>query len=643
VSLAGAPLPAAMSAAPAAAVAVQTVAPVAPAASAAGARQLVSTEYLTHYHDAAPAPEGEIGLPLRLPVRSAIGGRALPGSSWFRLRADFDPDRDSNFSIYVPRVSPNATVYLNGSRVGASEDFDDPSADTWNYPLRLGLPSALMRRGENQFLIEVRYNPYSERVGLSRVWVGPEGQLSARYHRRLWLQVNGVEVVSLLVGVIGLFALVLWLRRRSEVVFGLFALSCAIWIFRNTQFIVIHSFGPYFRYSALTDGALFWLVAVLFRFCCRLLERPLPVIERTMFVLAFLVTVAIWAGGPEHEGITSAAGYALLVPPSVALVIYLSMIAFTGRTVEQLLLWLAAVVTSASGAYDLMVLLGKVPWPGIYVMPYSALFFAVTLGWALADRFVLAHSRYERLNRELDTRVRAREQELEVHYQRATELEREQAIASERERILRDMHDGMGLHLISSMRLVESSDLSRAQVSALLVEAMDELRIAIDSAKPTGRDLLVMLGNLRYRLEPRLQAAGLALHWDIGNVARLDTLTANQVVEITRIVQEAFTNVLKHASASELHLRVDAPPGEPLELSIEDNGRGFDAREAQLGEGVRNMRSRANRIGAQLAIDSQPGRTRVVLRIGAAGEGASLERRASAERRASPERRMKPD
>src|SRR5271167_3975429 len=76
-------------------------------------------------------------------------------------------------------------------------------------------------------------------------------------------------------------------------------------------------------------------------------------------------------------------------------------------------------------------------------------------------------------------------------------LERDQATAVERDRILRDMHDGLGLQLISSLRLVEKHELSREQTAALLVEAMDEMRIAIDSVKPTGQDLLVMLGNLR--------------------------------------------------------------------------------------------------------------------------------------------------
>jgi signal transduction histidine kinase len=585
------------------------------AAPAAAAVQLPSAEYLDSYHGSSLPAEVERGRTVRLPARAATGASLPKGSNWFRLSTDLDAGRDSNFSIYIPRVSPNATVYLNGSRLGASEGGGDPGVDTWNYPLLLAVPSALMRGGTNHILIEIRNNGTADHIGLSNVWVGPEGELKRRFERRLWVQVNGIEVVSLLVGVIGLFALVLWLRRRSEVVFGLFALACGIWIFRNTQFFVVHTLGPYFEFSALTDAALFWLVAVLFRFCCRLLERPLPLLERVMFVLAFLVTLGTWAGGERYESSISAVGYALLVPPSAVFLVYLSVLAITGRTVERSLRWLAAVVSCTTGAYDLAVLLGKVPWPGIYLMPYSALFFAVTLGWALTDRFVLAHSRYERLNRELDTRVRARERELEVHYQRAAELERERVIASERERILRDMHDGMGLQLISSMRMVERSELSRAQMSALLTETMDELRIAIDSAKPTGRDLLVMLGNLRYRLEPRLQAAGLMLHWEVGNVAGLERLTAAQVVEITRIVQEAFGNVLKHANASELQLRIGCEPGRWLVLTIEDNGRGFDTAAAYLGEGLHNMRARAQRIGGQLTIRSQPGVTQVLLEV----------------------------
>jgi signal transduction histidine kinase len=86
-------------------------------------------------------------------------------------------------------------------------------------------------------------------------------------------------------------------------------------------------------------------------------------------------------------------------------------------------------------------------------LPYSALSYAVTVGWALIDRFVKSHNEYEQLNAALEARVKERETTLAVHYARAAELEREQAVAAERERILRDMHDGLGSHLISARRL----------------------------------------------------------------------------------------------------------------------------------------------------------------------------------------------
>jgi signal transduction histidine kinase len=192
-------------------------------------------------------------------------------------------------------------------------------------------------------------------------------------------------------------------------------------------------------------------------------------------------------------------------------------------------------------------------------------------------------------------------------------LERDQTIAAERERILRDMHDGLGLQLISSLRLVEKGNLSRDQTKELLEEAIDEMRIAIDSAKPTGSDLLVMLGNLRYRLEPRLASAGIVLEWAIGDNANPDFLTSAQVTELTRIVQEAFANAIKHSGASRMRLSVDCPATHRLSLVIEDNGHGFDVQAASRGEGLQSIRKRAARIGAELLMESSAGRTAITI------------------------------
>jgi signal transduction histidine kinase len=244
---------------------------------------------------------------------------------------------------------------------------------------------------------------------------------------------------------------------------------------------------------------------------------------------------------------------------------------------------------------------------------YSAPFYSITVGWLLIDRFVRTHAAYEGLNAELEARLRAREKELALRYTQMATLERDQATALERDRILRDMHDGLGLQLISSLRLVEKHELSREQTAALLVEAMDEMRIAIDSVKPTGQDLLVMLGNLRYRLEPRLASAGISLHWEIGETTGIGQLASHQVTGVTRIVQEAFTNAMKHSRATQMRLSVSTSVERGVQVSIADNGRGFDTAAQHRGEGLKSIRKRAATIGARLDVRSRPGETCIVI------------------------------
>jgi hypothetical protein len=194
-------------------------------------------------------------------------------------------------------------------------------------------------------------------------------------------------------------------------------------------------------------------------------------------------------------------------------------------------------------------------------------------------------------------------------------LERESAVALERERFVRDMHDGLGLQLISSARLLEKEELTKPEVAELFTEALDELRIAIESVRPTAGDLLEMLGNLRYRLEPRLKAAGITLHWDIGQLQGLDKFSPSAVSELTRIVQEAIANAMKHAEASLLQLHIAQSQPSALTICIADNGRGFDSSQPVNGLGLKSMRHRAQRIGADLEVQSRPGRTAVIVTV----------------------------
>jgi signal transduction histidine kinase len=239
----------------------------------------------------------------------------------------------------------------------------------------------------------------------------------------------------------------------------------------------------------------------------------------------------------------------------------------------------------------------------------------VVMGWILTRRFVRSLNETDALNVHLEERVVERHAELEREHSKLQALTREQAIGQERERIIADMHDGLGARLISTLGKVEQGDATAQQVATALRDCIDDLRLAIDSLQPTDDDLLSVLGNLRYRLENRLRTHGIALDWQVRDVPKLTCLTPRNVLHLLRILQEAFTNVVKHAQAR--HIRVaTAVDAERVKIDVVDDGRGFDVDQAEgagKGQGLAKMRGRAKTIGGDLLVMPTPAGTTLSL------------------------------
>ncbi|HEX5094175.1 MAG TPA: ATP-binding protein, partial [Burkholderiales bacterium] len=144
--------------------------------------------------------------------------------------------------------------------------------------------------------------------------------------------------------------------------------------------------------------------------------------------------------------------------------------------------------------------------------------------------------------------------------------------------------------------------------------AVDDMRLAIDTLSPGREGLLEALGNLRYRLEPRFRAAGIALHFDRRDLPEQLDVAAEHGLQILRVLQESLTNVLKHARAREVRvsLSVTRDPARFV-LAVADDGGGFDLASTGAGRGLSGMRRRAAQIGANLDIASDARGTRVSL------------------------------
>jgi signal transduction histidine kinase len=196
----------------------------------------------------------------------------------------------------------------------------------------------------------------------------------------------------------------------------------------------------------------------------------------------------------------------------------------------------------------------------------------------------------------------------------ALALESERSRLAERERLLADMHDGLGSQLASARIRFERGSLTTQQAGDVLQECVSDLHLLVDTLRGSGDDLGAALSDLRYRLDQRVSGTGLRLTWSIA-LDEAPPQPSAVVLNLLRVVQEAITNALKHSGATELRISADFAPREGIQLVVEDNGCGIPA-EHPRGRGLANMQRRATEVGARLTIGARDGGgTRVSIQL----------------------------
>jgi signal transduction histidine kinase len=203
------------------------------------------------------------------------------------------------------------------------------------------------------------------------------------------------------------------------------------------------------------------------------------------------------------------------------------------------------------------------------------------------------------------------------------------AILEERDRLAREMHDHLAqalgyLNLKTSItgELLSDGQLDQAQASLLELQEVSkqsytDVREAIFNLRTATSSGLSLLPALREYL------AEYRTHYGVDARLVIDEdpaqFSPDVDIQILRIIQEALTNVRKHAGASRAWVHFEGT-GDRTRIIVEDDGGGFDLAlvtgEGQRYFGLQIMRERATSVGGSLELDSQPGKgTRVVIRV----------------------------
>ncbi|WP_428420788.1 sensor histidine kinase [Methylibium sp.] len=447
--------------------------------------------------------------------------------------------------------------------------------------------------------------------------------------------------------VMGALALLLaWRAQRPA--YACFGAASLLWAARQCGWqndLALAGSGWAPLAAIVFNASLAWIAALAGLYALATVGRNTPRVRRALLAWAALA----FALGAAAVLLDVPALNTLLRIGSLAVVA--GLLALLCRTAWQERTT-AAVLLSAATALGLAVGVGVlwVPDAAAWSHPAALLLLAV-VAWLLVDEFTCSHTALQSLNRELQDRVAQKERELQLAFEGTRQREHQQAVLAERDRILREMHDGLGGRLVAAMALTSqverqslpppggeprSVDEPLRDLKLTLDDCLVELRLALDSLETDQRPLIEALAELRFRVEPSLRAAGVRLVWQVDDAASEVELPAAETLHVLRIVREALTNVIKHAHATVVWLRLEARGAQRLVLAVIDNGLQQRMSEAQVemplfvppslvhgGRGLANMQRRAAALSARLDSGPHPEGWAVTLELPVPGTAAA--------------------
>ncbi|MFT3857596.1 MAG: sensor histidine kinase [Aquabacterium sp.] len=556
------------------------------------------------------------------PEATAVHGHE-PGlfQAWFKVsyRVPADLPAEEALLIYVPRVMGGAwQMLVDGEAV--ANNLDDWRM-TWNKPLAVRLDPSRVRPGH---MLDIRIGVIRRSTygaSIAPIVVGPATAVAPDLATRTLLQITMPQASNVVLLLMGGFFLAFWLARPVERAHLLLALASIAWCVCNLQYTLHRPEDPTLAawYASIVNMAISWVMWLVYRFVLQIDERHrIRWLEAALPWYVLLMTVVAMPLWPHADDIGVL--YQLVnafVGMGITLIITRQAWR-QGGLIELRAISAALIVTMTVGCHDVALLAQLVTPESIYLLPYGTLLLFASLLFAVQRRYVGAINQTEQLSASLAERLAAREAELQSKQARLIAVEREQALLLERQRLMRDMHDGLGSALMSSLVLVEQGRLQAKDVANVLRECVDDLRLVIDSLEPVGHDLVALLATLRYRLGKRLEHAGLTLEWKVQDLPVLPWLDPSHALQVLRILQETLTNVLKHADARRVRIEtmLVQKSGLPDQVCvhIEDDGKGFDMSAPPTGRGLRYLKQRAQKLNGDLDIRSHAGEgTRVTL------------------------------
>ena len=268
--------------------------------------------------------------------------------------------------------------------------------------------------------------------------------------------------------------------------------------------------------------------------------------------------------------------------------------------------WLLS-VTAAEGAGFVIVMAALTSWDNS--LQASILFFPAVIFVIIFSEITLREQRARSQVERLATALNAANAKLREYAAQVEEL----ATTKERNRLAREIHDGLGHYLTAINMQIEAAraviDTDRAhtldalgKAQALTKEGLTEVRRSVAALRASpieNRPLREALG----KMVAECRASGIVAELIVTGTPR--PLTPQIELALYRVVEESLTNVRKHAHAARVDLGIDYRASDCVRLTVHDNGVGAD--DPSGGFGLLGIRERVQLLGGTVRIDTATG------------------------------------
>lgn len=529
--------------------------------------------------------------------------------------------------------------YLNDVWVAGLPKSTNTNRWQWYRPMLIPLPPSLLNTDGQPNIIKVLQSTHEPYVVISRPYVGSMFDLSLVYEVAIFLSSTLANASNLFCLIVGLFMMCAWVLSPKGNIFGLAGGAAVLWAVLFTLALWVYmplSVYKLWRLSIyLATGG---LIVIMSMFILNFIGEPLSKFFVKIFIgFASVAPIIYSIAGRSSENALDRMWTAPMILVFVYACARLAVYCIRVRSALAMALLVQSIFCVILAFHDYGVLTGALlnlfsvspvwGWSSLFFEPIYLChlvmpFLLLIMGYIFLGQYGSYVASVENSNINLVKSLKHLEVELGLSHEDQKKMERIDATRIERERIYQDVHDGIGSRLVTAVFSIRKGNIKPSEIEVQLLDCLTDLRMVINSENDQNIDIQTAIFEYCSNQESLLKSDSLLLSYDISNGPGVYLPLASHL-NVIRILQEAITNIIKHANASEVWVKVEQNDVD-MNLYISDNGQGLSASSGNGagsefglsgGNGLTGMAARAKAIGGDFSLDRLESWTIVRLRI----------------------------